>query len=91
MTDTTTPAFPTQTPNTSPLGLFDNPLVRKWLNVLLPTAVLLVLVAQLVDQSIPEIDFAFITDPTFKIVSGLAAVFGVAVTAPNVPGGFRKS
>lgn len=85
MSDTT---FPTQTPNKSPFGLFDNPVVRKWLNLILPAAVLLVLVAQLVDQSIPQIDYAVYTDPAFKIVAGIAALFGVSVTLPNVPGGF---
>jgi len=90
MGTTQTPSFPTTTPNTSPLGLFDNPLVRKWINAILPSAVLLVLVAQLVDQSIPAIDFAYITDPAFKISAGLAALFGVVVTLPNVPGGFRS-
>lgn len=90
MTDNIATPYPTTTPNTSPLGLFDNPLVRKWVNLILPTAVVLVLLAQLVDQSIPELDYAYITDPAFKIVAGLAALFGLTTTVPNVPGGFVK-
>lgn len=81
-------AFPTITPNKSPLGLFDDPRARKWINAIVSTASVVVTLAWIADAAIPEIDYAAIIDPAIKILLGVSGIFGIAVTTPNVPGGF---
>lgn len=81
-------AFPTQTPNTSPLGWFDNPLARKWINATVATASVLVTVAWISDAAIDAFDISAYVDPAIKILLGVSGLFGIAVTTPNVPGGF---
>ena len=71
----------TETPNV----VISNPSVRKATNVALGVAGVLLTIAVIIDAAIPEIDYATITDPATKIVLGIAALFGLAVTTPNVP------
>lgn len=74
-------AAPTETPNV----VVENPTIRRYANIALGVAGTIVTAAVIVDLAIPAIDYAFITDPASKIVLGFAALFGLAVTVPNIP------
>lgn len=72
---------PANTPNV----VISNPKVRQITNVVLGVAGTILTLAVIVDLAIPEIDYSFITTPATQIVLGVAALFGLAVTTPNVP------
>jgi hypothetical protein len=71
--------------DTTPNVVIENPNVRKVVNVVLGTAGIIISAATIVDLAIEPIDYAFITGPAATIVLGLAGLFGLSVTVPNVP------
>jgi hypothetical protein len=73
--------LPTDTPNV----VIGNATIRKYANIVLGALGIIVTLATLVDVSIPEIDIAVFTVPATQIILGAAAIFGLAVTTPNVP------
>lgn len=72
---------PTQTPNL----VIENPAIRKGANIILGVVGLLVGTATVVDASTPAFDISAITIPVTVGYAYLAAIFGLAVTTPNIP------
>lgn len=72
---------PTQTPNV----VVQNPAVRKVANVVLGVALIVFPAAIVLDASTDALDFSAWTVPAMAVTSFLAGIFGLSVTAPNVP------
>lgn len=79
MTDST--PTPTETPNV----VVSNPAIRKGANIVLGVVGLLVGTATVIDASTAAFDISAITIPVTVGYAYLAAIFGLAVTTPNVP------
>lgn len=75
------PTLPHDTANV----VVQNPAVRRVIGNTLAVAVVLLGIATLVDTSIPNLDYAFITTPATAIIAGLFGIFQLGVTSPNVP------
>lgn len=78
MTDNTNP---TQTPNV----VVADPRVRKVANVIIGVALIVFPTAAVLDGASTSLDFSEWLIPATAVTSFLAGVFGLAVTAPNVP------
>lgn len=72
---------PANTPNVR----IENPDARRWIGNGLAWISAALAVAVLVDNSIPQLDYAFVTGPAALIVAGLFSIFQLGVTSPNVP------
>lgn len=72
-------------PNISANTIVTNPAVRKYAGNILGVASLVETIAVLVDVSIPQVDYAYITGPAGLIIAGLFGIFQLTVTSPNVP------
>lgn len=72
-------------PNYTPNVVVADPRVRKVANVILGVALVIFPAAAVLDASSPALDFSAWLVPATAVTSFLAGVFGLAVTAPNVP------
>ncbi|MBK0420147.1 hypothetical protein JD276_14005 [Leucobacter sp. CSA1] len=73
------------TESLTPNVVVQNPTVRRVANVALGVAGVVLSSAVVLDGSIPEVDWSAWTNPGFALYGFLAGIFGLAVTAPNVP------
>ena len=69
----------------TPNVVVQNPKVRLVANVVLGFALVLIPAAIVLDVNAPALDWSFWTTPAMAVTSFLAGVFGLSVTAPNVP------
>lgn len=69
----------------TPNVVVENPNVRRAANIFLGIVGLIVGTAVVVDASTPAFDISAITIPVTVGYAYLAGVFGLAVTAPNIP------
>jgi len=69
----------------TPNVVVQNPKVRLVANIVLGSALVLIPAAIVLDVNAPEFDWSFWTTPAMAVTSFLAGVFGLSVTAPNVP------
>lgn len=76
-----TPITPSQTPNV----VVADPRVRKVANIILGIALVVFPAAAVLDGSSVDLDFSQWLIPATAVTSFLAGIFGLAVTAPNVP------
>lgn len=72
-------------PSNTPNVVVENPSVRRTANVVLGVVGLLVGTATVVDASTLAFDITAITIPVTVGYVYLAAIFGLAVTTPNIP------
>lgn len=75
----------TNEPHYTPNVVVADPRVRKVANVILGVALVVFPAAAVLDASSPALDFSAWLVPATAVTSFLAGVFGLAVTAPNVP------
>ena len=69
----------------TPNVVVHNPAVRKVANVVLGSALIVFPALIVLDANAPALDFSEWTTPAMAVTSFLAGVFGLVVTAPNVP------
>lgn len=71
--------------NETPNVVVQNPHVRKVANIILGAALIVFPAAAVLDGASADLDFSQWLIPATAVTSFLAGVFGLAVTAPNVP------
>lgn len=69
----------------TPNVIVENPKIRRGVNVFLGIAGTIVTLAVIVDTAIEQIDVSAYTTPAGAILLGIASLFGLSVTVPNVP------
>lgn len=69
----------------TPNVVVQNPSVRLVANIVLGVALIFFPAAIVLDGATDALDFSAWTTPAMAVTSFLAGIFGVAVTAPNVP------
>lgn len=69
----------------TPNVVVQNPSVRLVANIVLGAALILIPAAIVLDVNAPAFDWSFWTTPAMAVTGFLAGVFGLSVTAPNVP------
>lgn len=69
----------------TPNVVIENPKIRRGVNVFLGIAGTIVTIATIIDINVTQIDISAYTTPAAGILLGIASVFGLSVTTPNVP------
>ena len=69
----------------TPNVVVQNPVVRRWAQIILSTVGLILSSAMVLDNSIPGSDWSAWTNPAFALYGFLAATFGLAIITPNIP------
>jgi hypothetical protein len=79
------PAPATPDPVITPNVVVSNPVTRRVVNNVLGYAGTAVSIAVIVDSAIPQIDISAFTVPAITIIAGIAGLFNLIVTVPNIP------
>jgi len=74
-------SYPTETPN----AVLENPSVRRVVNVVLGIIGIIIGTVTVVDASTAAFDLTPFTIPATVGYAYLAAIFGLAITTPNIP------
>lgn len=69
----------------TPNVVVSNPAVRRVVNIVLGVAATVTTIAVVIDTALPQIDIMEFTKPAGLIILGIAGVFNLAVTVPNIP------
>jgi hypothetical protein len=69
----------------TPNVVVQNPMVRRWAQIILSIVGLTLSSIMVLDNSIPSADWSAFTVPAFALYGFLAATFGIAVITPNIP------
>lgn len=69
----------------TPNVVVENPVVRKWAQLILSIVGLVLSSALVLDSQMPDVDWSFWINPSYALYGFLAATFGLAVISPNIP------
>lgn len=69
----------------TPNVVVENPTVRRWAQLILSIAGLVLSSALVLDSQMPTVDWSTWINPAWALYGFLAATFGLAVITPNIP------
>lgn len=69
----------------TPNVVVENPTVRKYMQIILSIAGLVLSSALVLDSQIPGADWSAWLNPAYALYGFLAATYGLAVISPNIP------
>ena len=69
----------------TPNVVVENPTVRRWAQLILSIAGLVLSSALVLDSQMPGVDWSTWINPAWALYGFLAATFGLAVITPNIP------